>query len=132
MGSRTQIRFFLPFVVLLVAAAVYFSLVNSKNEREKPALTEKVWQVQTISAELREMSPEITLYGRIESPEQLQAAAPGGGIVDQCQQQMLESGILMPTLRRVCERIVQRSFVFVLGVSEACDDADLLGHGTGC
>ena len=82
MGTRAQLRILLPFVVLLMAGAVYFSLVNSKTERAKPALTEKVWQVETISAERREVSPAITLYGRIESPEQLKAAAPGGGIVE--------------------------------------------------
>ena len=82
MSARTGIRLLLPFVVLLTAAAVYFALVNSKSERERPALKEKIWQVGTVDAELRELSPTITLYGRIESPEQLQAAAPGGGIVE--------------------------------------------------
>ncbi len=33
------------------------------------------------SARQQDLSPSITLYGRIESPEQLKAAAPGGGIV---------------------------------------------------
>ena len=82
MSARTGIWLLLPFVVLLTAAAVYFALVNSKSERERPALREKIWQVGTVDAELRELSPTITLYGRIESPEQLQAAAPGGGIVE--------------------------------------------------
>jgi multidrug efflux pump subunit AcrA (membrane-fusion protein) len=68
--------------VLLLAAAVYFSLVNSKTQRDKPALTEKVWQIEVITAQQQELSPSITLYGRIESPEQLKAAAPGGGIVE--------------------------------------------------
>jgi len=72
--ARTQAKFILPILVLLIAAAVYFSLVNSKTEREKPTLSEKVWQI--------ELSPSITLYGRVESPEQLKAAAPGGGIVE--------------------------------------------------
>jgi multidrug efflux pump subunit AcrA (membrane-fusion protein) len=72
----------LPFLVLLISAAVYFSLVNSKTERTKPALSEKIWQVAVITAQQQELSPTITLYGRIESPEQLKAAAPGGGIVE--------------------------------------------------
>ncbi len=82
MRGRSSLKFFLPFLVLLAGGAIYFSLVNSKTEREKPALTEKIWQVETISAELQRLSPAITLYGRIESPEQLKAAAPGGGIVE--------------------------------------------------
>ncbi len=80
--TRSQAKFLLPILVLLIAAAVYFSLVNSKTEREKPALSEKVWQVNVITARKQALSPSITLYGRIESPEQLKAAAPGGGIVE--------------------------------------------------
>jgi multidrug efflux pump subunit AcrA (membrane-fusion protein) len=80
--ARNQAKFILPILVLLLAAAVYFSLVNSKTERDKPALTEKVWQIEVITAQQQALSPSITLYGRIESPEQLRAAAPGGGIVE--------------------------------------------------
>jgi len=80
--ARSQAKFLLPILVLLIAAAIYFSLVNSKTEREKPALSEKIWQVEVITAQKQELSPSITLYGRIESPEQLKAAAPGGGIVE--------------------------------------------------
>jgi len=82
MQARTRTKLLLPFVVLLLAAAVFFSLVNSKTERPRPALTEKIWQVAVITALPQELSPAITLYGRIESPEQLKAAAPGGGIVE--------------------------------------------------
>ena len=81
MQARTKVKFILPFLVLLLSAAVYFSLVNSKTERPKPALSEKIWQIATITAQQQDLSPAITLYGRIESPEQLKAAAPGGGIV---------------------------------------------------
>ena len=80
--ARSQAKFILPILVLLLAAAIYFSLVNGKTEREKPALSEKVWQIEVITAQQQELSPSIMLYGRIESPEQLKAAAPGGGIVE--------------------------------------------------
>jgi multidrug efflux pump subunit AcrA (membrane-fusion protein) len=83
MQARAKLRIILPFLVLLVSAAIYFSLVNSKTERPQPALTEKVWQVEVISADRQALAPTITLYGRIESPEQLKAAAPGGGIVQE-------------------------------------------------
>ena len=82
MKARVRARLILPFLVLLISAAVYFSLVNSKTERPKPALSEKIWQVAVITAQRQELSPTITLYGRIESPEQLKAASPGGGIVE--------------------------------------------------
>ena len=82
MKTRTKARLILPFLVLLISATVYFSLVNSRTERPKPALSEKIWQVAVMTAQRQELSPTITLYGRIESPEQLKAAAPGGGIVE--------------------------------------------------
>ncbi len=81
MTTRAQVSLILPFLVLLLAVAVYFSLVNSKTERQKPTLSEKIWQIEVVTANLQELSPALTLYGRIESPEQLKAAAPGGGIV---------------------------------------------------
>ena len=82
MKARTSAKIILPFLVLLIASVLYFSLVSSRTEREKPALTEKVWQIDVIEARQQTVSPSVTLYGRIESPEQLKAAAPGGGIIE--------------------------------------------------
>ncbi len=82
MLARSKLRIILPFLVLLVSGAIYFSLVNSKTERQRPTLSEKIWQVEVITAQIQTLSPSITLYGRIESPELLKAAAPGGGIVE--------------------------------------------------
>ena len=82
MITRASAKILLPFLVLLIAGVLYFSLVSSRTEREKPALTEKVWQIDVIEARQQSLSPSVTLYGRIESPEQLKAAAPGGGIIE--------------------------------------------------
>jgi len=82
MNTRSQAKLILPLLVLLLAAGVYYSLVASKTQREKPVLSEKVWQIEAIETRQQTLSPNVTLYGRIESPEQLKAAAPGGGIVD--------------------------------------------------
>ncbi|MDH5352908.1 MAG: biotin/lipoyl-binding protein [Gammaproteobacteria bacterium] len=82
MKIRNGIKVFLPFIVLATAVALVFYLVTSKPERKQPELKEKVWQVDVIEASRQTLSPDITLYGRVESPEQLQAAAPGAGIVE--------------------------------------------------
>ncbi len=82
MNTRSQAKLVLPLLVLLLAAGVYYSLVASKTQREKPVLSEKIWQIEVIETRQQTLSPDVTLYGRIESPEQLKAAAPGGGIVD--------------------------------------------------
>lgn len=82
MIARASAKILLPFLVLLIAGVLYFSLVSSRTERERPALTEKVWQIDVIEARQQTLSPSVTLYGRIESPEQLKAAAPGGGVIE--------------------------------------------------
>jgi HlyD family secretion protein len=82
MIARNKIKLLLPMLVLLLAGATYYSLVASKTQRERPVLTEKVWQIEAFPAQRQSLSPSVTLYGRIESPEQLQAAAPGGGVVE--------------------------------------------------
>jgi len=82
MSLRKGVKILLPLVVLGVASAWMYNLKNSKPEPVKLQLQEKVWQVAVIVAEKQSLAPGITLYGRVESPELLQAAAPGAGIVD--------------------------------------------------
>ena len=82
MMTRAQTRRVLPIVVLLIAASIYYTLATSKTEREKPKLSEKIWQVEVIEVKAQHLSPVITLYGRVESPEQLRAAAPGPGVIE--------------------------------------------------
>ena len=83
MNARRIIKGLLPIIVIVLAVGAINYLVNSKATRKQPELREKVWQVDVISASRQTLSPGITLYGRVESPEQLQAAAPGAGIVGQ-------------------------------------------------
>jgi multidrug efflux pump subunit AcrA (membrane-fusion protein) len=82
MTARSQVKLLLPMLVLLLAGAAYYSLVSSKTERERPVLTEKVWQIEVVAVRRQSLSPSLSLYGRIESPELLKAAAPGGGIIE--------------------------------------------------
>lgn len=81
MISRAQAKFVLPILVLLIAVGIYQALMASKTERQTPELSEKVWQIEVIKAQQQSIAPSITLYGRIESPEQLKAAAPGDSVV---------------------------------------------------
>jgi len=81
MNFRLILKIILPLVVLAIAGGAFQHLKSDKPERQKPVLKEKVWQVAIISATKRNLSPSLELYGRVESPELLQAAAPGAGIV---------------------------------------------------
>lgn len=81
MRSRSILKFVLPILIIAIALGLFQALKASKPERAKPELKEKVWQVEVVLASKQNISPELTLYGRVESPELLNAAAPGGGIV---------------------------------------------------
>ena len=82
MTMRSRAKLLLPMLVLLLSGAAYYSLVSSKSQRERPVLAEKVWQINVMTAQRQALSPRLTLYGRIESPELLKSAAPGGGIIE--------------------------------------------------
>ena len=81
MTLKTFTKYILPFLILLLAGGAYWALIASKPARQQPELAEKTWHVEVIEAQPRAMAPGLILYGRVESPERLRAAAPGNGIV---------------------------------------------------
>jgi HlyD family secretion protein len=83
MRSRSILKFVLPILVIAIALGLFQALKASKSDRDKPELKEKVWQVDVVLANKQNISPELTLYGRVESPELLHAAAPAGGVISQ-------------------------------------------------
>ncbi len=83
MRLRSIIKIILPVLVIAIAIGVFQHLKAGKAERSQPELKEKVWQVEVVSAKKRSLSPVLGLYGRVESPDFLQAAAPGAGIVSE-------------------------------------------------
>jgi HlyD family secretion protein len=83
MRSRSILKFILPILVIAVAFGSFQILKASKPERDKPEVKEKVWQVDIMLANKQNVSPELTLYGRVESPQLLNAAAPGSGVISQ-------------------------------------------------
>lgn len=83
MTSRKLLKAILPLIAIGVSAAIAQYLINSQEGKKQPELKEKVWQVDVIQASRQSLAPGITLYGRVETQEQLQAAAPGAGIVEQ-------------------------------------------------
>jgi multidrug efflux pump subunit AcrA (membrane-fusion protein) len=90
MQLRSIIKIILPVLVIAVAIGVFQHLKASKPERITPELKEKVWQVDVVVAQKRSLSPVLGLYGRVESPEFLQAAAPGAGIISKV---LVQSGV---------------------------------------
>ena len=77
------LKLILPILIIALAGGAFQHLKASKPKRVKPELKEKVWQVEIVHAAKQNLSPSLGLYGRVESPELLQAAAPGAGIVSE-------------------------------------------------
>jgi HlyD family secretion protein len=83
MRSRSILKFVLPLLIIAISLGLFQTLKSSKPDRDKPELKEKVWQVDVVLANKKNISPELTLYGRVESPALLHAAAPAGGVISQ-------------------------------------------------
>lgn len=61
-------RILLPLIIVLIAMAVFTGLKQSKPEKMVVKKPEKIWRVNTLALNFQQISPEITLYGRIETP----------------------------------------------------------------
>ena len=92
MRSRSIIKIILPVLVIAIAIGVFQHLKAGKPERLTPELKEKIWLVEVVSVEKQILSPTLELYGRVESPELLRAAAPGAGIVSEV---LVQSGSIV-------------------------------------
>ena len=65
-----------PLLIILSGIAV-FALLKATQATSPPApIKERSWRVQTLIANPQTHSPSLTLYGKIETPELVQAAAP--------------------------------------------------------
>ena len=61
-------RVLLPLIILSIAIAIYMALSASKPEKKSLQQAEKVWRVNTVLVQFEQISPEITIYGRVETP----------------------------------------------------------------
>jgi len=120
MSLHPAIKLILPVVIIAIAVGVFQHLKASKPERKKPQLKEKVWLVEVIPATKQNLSPGLGLYGRVESPELLQAAAPGAGIVSEV---LVQSGTQVG-LGQLLVKMDRRDFESTLVLAET-DLADI-------
>lgn len=74
-------KILLPLVILAIAAGGFAALKASRPKQAPVPPTEQVWRVETITVAPAALSPQLTLYGKVESPELTRAAAPGVGRV---------------------------------------------------
>ena len=57
-----------PLVIVLIAVVTFIGLKQSKPEKMVIKKPEKIWRVNSVTVNIQQISPEITLYGRVETP----------------------------------------------------------------
>lgn len=70
-------KILLPITILALAVGGFTALKASRPKQAAITPTEQVWRVEAITVEPAALSPQLTLYGKVESPELTRAAAPG-------------------------------------------------------
>ncbi|MBQ0785426.1 MAG: biotin/lipoyl-binding protein, partial [Amphritea sp.] len=58
----------LPILIIMGAVLIFIALKATKPTAPSQPIKEKVWTVKVIEAEFATFSPQLSLYGRIESP----------------------------------------------------------------
>jgi multidrug efflux pump subunit AcrA (membrane-fusion protein) len=72
---RTALKILLPILVLAVGIGAFRVLKSTKPEQTPPAVQERIWRVEVERAVPERLAPELTLYGRVETPDLLRATA---------------------------------------------------------
>jgi HlyD family secretion protein len=84
-GPARQRRRSLVFSLFAILAGIAIFTVLKATRPDPPAVEsrERVWQVAVTTVQLKTLSPQLSLYGKVESPEVFKAAAPGQGRVSE-------------------------------------------------
>jgi HlyD family secretion protein len=71
----------LSLAAILAGVAIFTVLKSTRPDPPAVESRERVWQVAVTTVQVETLSPQLTLYGKVESPEVFKAAAPGPGRV---------------------------------------------------
>lgn len=69
-------KFIIPLVIFILAIVFFKMMTATKQQSPEIKVNEHVWRVEQSMVEKQKLSPVITLYGRVETSELLNAAAP--------------------------------------------------------
>lgn len=72
---RTAFKILLPILVVAIGFGAFRVLKSTKPEQTPPQVQERVWRVDVERAVPQRLAPELTLYGRVETPDLLRATA---------------------------------------------------------
>ena len=71
----------LPIVILAAGIGGFAALKATRPAPPVAQVKEPVWRIRTVPVQVMTASPAVSLNGKVESPDQTQAAAPGVGRV---------------------------------------------------
>lgn len=74
-----MLRRIIPFLILALAVGGFMALKATRPKGVPVAPKERVWRIQTESVEVADHRPELSLFGRVEAPDRVRAAAPVAG-----------------------------------------------------
>ncbi len=66
----------LPLIIILLSVLVFSLLLMTRPEKVKATVQQRLWRVEVVTAKLQTLSPVLTLYGKVETPALVKAAAP--------------------------------------------------------
>jgi multidrug efflux pump subunit AcrA (membrane-fusion protein) len=70
------LKLLLPLLILSLGIAVFNTLRATRPEQPTAQIKERVWRVEVEPVDLQILAPQLVLYGRVETPDLLKAAAP--------------------------------------------------------
>ena len=94
-------KFVIPALIIICAIVFFKLMLASKQESPAIKINEHVWRVEQKVIEKQTLSPIMTLYGKIETSDLLNAAAPASSQVEKIlvkEGQTIEKGQLMVVL----------------------------------
>jgi len=80
---RRIAKLLVPILIVAVGIGIFRVLQATKPEQAPPQVQERVWRVEVERIEPRRLAPELTLYGRVETPDLLKATAPAAAWVSE-------------------------------------------------
>ena len=67
-------KIIIPLIIFALAIAFFKLMVSTKDKSPEIEINEHIWRVEQSIVDKQTLSPAITLYGRVESPDLLNAA----------------------------------------------------------
>ena len=72
---RILLKFIFPVLILAAGVVVFKTLKATRPERPTAKIEERVWRVEAEAVSPQTLAPQLLLYGRVEAPDLLKAAA---------------------------------------------------------